>query len=141
MFAATFIRLVEDEYLNLHDQCNEIKGRHGFDLFTKPLHMCEKVQKFRNWLTMAIRSAEITKGGIPARPEDVLLDASSARVPTSPEDPLHPNIISSLTLFEKTDLVGLLGERRLLTFEKATGVETGKCMFKVCYSHCQFVSD
>ncbi|HKJ96265.1 MAG TPA: hypothetical protein VJ944_00820, partial [Thermoplasmataceae archaeon] len=67
--------MVEDEYTGLLNDCNALKQANGLDLFEKPTFICERVQKFRNWLTMAIRSAEITGNGVSLKAEDVLLDA------------------------------------------------------------------
>ncbi|AKA48703.1 hypothetical protein IX51_05865 [uncultured archaeon] len=139
MYAVTFIRMVEDEYTGLLNDCNALKQANGLDLFEKPTFICERVQKFRNWLTMAIRSAEITGNGVSLKAEDVLLDAAITKKQSPPYEPLHPRIGSVLTLYERTDLDGILGEKRRLSLEQGIQKEINECRFKVCYTHCQFI--
>lgn len=139
MLAVTFIKLVEQGYQDLENQCRILKSKHGFELFEKPEYICERVQKFRSWFTMAVRSTEISGRNSPVSPEEVLIEASEARCPVYPDFPRHQKVIDALRLFEKTDLEGLLGETRVLSLEQAMGSKLDNCKFKVCYDHCTFV--
>ncbi len=139
MYSVTFIRLIENEYLDLLRECSSLKKEKGFELFDKPLYICERVQKFRNWMIMAIRSSEVTRDGEPLRPEDVIVEAAITKTSSTPSEPVHPNLISALTLFEKTDLDGIIGEKRRLMLEQAMGQKIDKCKFEICFSHCEFV--
>lgn len=139
MYAVTFIRLIENEYLELFKECSNLKEEIGFDLFEKPTYICDKVQKFRNWLIMAIRSSEVVKNGTPMKPEDVLIEAATAKHSSTSSGPIHQNLINSLTLFNKTDLDGIMGEKRRLELEQAIGYQLDKCKYEVCSSHCEFL--
>lgn len=141
MYATTFVRIVEEEYSKIFNDAQNLKRMEGFDLSTKPSFICEKVQKFRSWLTIAIRCAELVHNGAGIKPEDALIDAASARYENSAGKPMHPSILSALSLFDKAQFDGIFGETRRLILEQSTKSRISECRFQVCYSHCRYIKN
>lgn len=139
MFAETFIKLVEEEYLNVLENSIRLKDEMGFSFSGKPEFICERVQKFRTWLIMAMRCADLVSGPVGVKPEEVLINAASTTSEGSNRKPLHPNLVEALTLFDRTQFEGIFGERQRLLFEQNVGLKVSDCMFKPCYDHCQFL--
>lgn len=139
MYSETLIKLIEDEYQELLGQCSVLKEENGFNMLEKPYYICEKVQRFRSWIKMAIRSSEVVSEGIPIKPEDAIIRAAISMSQSSPREPVHQDLINSLLLFDRRDLDGIIGEERRQSLEKATGINIENCSFELCQEQCEFL--
>ncbi|AKA47943.1 hypothetical protein IX51_01270 [uncultured archaeon] len=139
MYSAAFVKLVEEEYMNVLRESNSLKNQYGFTKGHFPEYICSGVQKFRNWLTMALRTADIIIDDVSVSPEDVLVHAAISRSFAQPYELRHPKLISALSLFSKDDFEAIFGVARKSMFERGTDVDVSVCQFRVCFEHCELV--
>lgn len=141
MFADTFIRLVEEEYTKVVKEAEILKLQNGFTLREKPDYICERIQKFRNWFTIAMRCADLVEDGVGIKPEDAIMHTLISFFGAGSANSLQPGMLSALTLFDRAQIDALFGETRRLVMEQKTGTKFSECSFHVCYSHCKFVCE
>ncbi|AKA47739.1 hypothetical protein IX51_00055 [uncultured archaeon] len=68
----------------------------GFRFQEEPAHICERVQKFRSRLTIAIRCADLNHQGVGIKPEDSIMHAAISCFDGTSGKPLHTCLISAL---------------------------------------------
>lgn len=139
MYAETFVKLVEEEYSKVVKETESLKLKYGFELEEKPTYICDVVQKFRSWLTIAIRTADLVHNGARITPEDAVTHAAVSSPDEETGRALHPVLREALSLFDREQLDAMFGETRRLVLEQRTKVKFNECQYKLCYSHCQFV--
>ncbi len=140
MYATTFIKLVEDEYMNLLMESSGLKEKNGLKKGELPEYICSSVQKFRNWLTFAMRTSDIDANGVSVKAADFIIYSATGRALVQPYELLHPKLISALSLFRRDEFDELFGKGNRDRFERGTGVLVSICQFRVCYDHCQEVA-
>ena len=90
MEGLVFIRMIVEEYTRLEK--NE-----------------ENLLKFRNWLNIMLRREEVTIGGVPFNPSDVILHAALKRESVPPYRLAEPVLANVLALFPENEIEGMFG--------------------------------
>lgn len=139
MYGSAFVKLVEDEYKSLLRNSNYIKAVEPFRTGELPEHICSEVQRFRNWLTLAVRTTEVSVGGREVDAADILIHAASSTKPGNSDELIHNELKNALTLFKKDDFEAIFGNAGRTKFESRAKVTVSECQFAVCHEHCQLV--
>lgn len=98
--------------------------------------ICSHIQKFKSWLIMAIRSADIQVDSINVNPEDVIVHHATLLSRSPPFRPLHPKLVNALTIFNTPEFDDLFGIPRRMAFEHSIGHSLSSRRFFICERHC-----
>lgn len=139
MYTSTFIKLVEDQYMNLLRESIDLRETRRFRKGELPDFICSRVQKFRNWLNYLVRTTELNADGLSLNSGDFLVYSANRKTLTEPYKPLHPKLISALSVFAREDFDSIFGKAKRELYERTTGIDLSCCNFRICYEHCQLV--
>ncbi len=119
MDSSVFLRIIEDEYYSALHQSN-IRWRK--DGAARPSLLeaipMEDVLKFKQWFLYALKATEVQSNGAVVRPEDVVIHAALQMSVIPPYKPLHPKLISVLSLFSENELVEIFGRNRVNSLKR-----------------------
>ena len=119
MDSTVFLRIIEDEYYNVLHQSNVRWRKDGAarPSLIQAIPM-EDLLKFKQWFHYALKATEVQSGGASVRPEDVVIHAALQTAVIPPYKPLHPKLISVLSLFSENELVEIFGRNRVNSLKR-----------------------
>ncbi len=136
MYPNAFIKLIEDYYTKTVNEVTNFGGKPRKRLFRQTVDLCNTMQKFKTWLTLAIRNADISFEGAGIRAEDVVIHYATLRSKVHPYNLLHPKISNAITVFNKIEFDDIFGAPRRLAYEKETGRNMSSSRFTICERTC-----
>ncbi len=100
-----FVGLIEDWIQGLAkrikgDERPESVSTDAFDAFLQP----EDIQRFKSWLSLALRITDTWTDGVSVFPEDVVVRSAVKRS--------HPKLLKALSMFTDKELLDLFGQER-----------------------------
>lgn len=136
MHISNFIRLVEEEYDKVVVKSRDLMMSKTPHMLEKPEYICDQVQKFRSWLIMAMRTLDVWDDFGRITPEDAIVHAATSYSSNVPDKPMHPKMVSMISLFDRDDFMGIFNNGHRDRLENFTGSKITSCRFRECYPFC-----